>query len=297
MYGIVLPGPNVEDGVPIVKGGNCEPGKLKIDLLCKTTHEIESHYVRSRLRAGDIVYAIRGSIGAADIVSADVDGANLTQDAARISPRDGVNGVWLLYAVRSRPFFGKLEAGALGATVQGINIRDLKRAVLPVPPRETQELIADYLRQYDTTIRSLAESVQAGIIHSSNTALPSSLPPSLERSTYATRSSMVVNHKEIAFEDAIEQCLLSTGYSKGDPEHFDRARSNRTPARFLNSSRTHSRPSGQHWRSSRVRILHTPWSMTSVKLLTRKAHCPCFGTVLNASESSFASPTFDLPTA
>ena len=67
---------------------------------------------------------------------------------------------------------------------------------------------------------------------------------------------MVVNHKEIAFEDAIEQCLLSTGYSKGDPEHFDRAQTIHTGV-FLNSSRTHSRPSGQHWRSSRANTAHT----------------------------------------
>jgi len=45
MYGIVLPGPNVEDGVLIVKGGNCEPGRLRVELLSRTTREIEARYV------------------------------------------------------------------------------------------------------------------------------------------------------------------------------------------------------------------------------------------------------------
>ena len=56
MYGIVLPGPNVEDGVPIVKGGDVA-SRLKVEVLSKTTFEIESSFTRSRLAAGDLVYA------------------------------------------------------------------------------------------------------------------------------------------------------------------------------------------------------------------------------------------------
>ncbi len=63
MYGIVLPGPNVEEGVPIVKGGDVSPERLRLNRLNRTAFEIESAYVRSRLRGGDLVYAIRGSIG------------------------------------------------------------------------------------------------------------------------------------------------------------------------------------------------------------------------------------------
>jgi type I restriction enzyme S subunit len=163
MYGIVLPGPHVDDGVPIVKGGNCEPGKLKLELLSRTSREIESGYERSRLREGDIVYAIRGSIGSAQIVPASVDGANITQDAARIAPKPGVNVRWLLYAVQSAPFFAKLEAGALGATIKGINIRDLKRADIPeLEPRE-QAQIADYLDEQTQRFDSLIGRIGDGI--------------------------------------------------------------------------------------------------------------------------------------
>src|SRR5439155_10232049 len=84
MYGIVLPGPNVDEGVYIVKGGNCEPGRLRPELLSRTTFEIESAYARSRLRNQDVVFAIRGGVGAAQLVPGELEGANLTQDAARI---------------------------------------------------------------------------------------------------------------------------------------------------------------------------------------------------------------------
>jgi type I restriction enzyme S subunit len=154
MYGIVLPGPDVADGVPIVKGGDVGPGRLRLELLCRTTREIEVGYARSRLRGGDLVYAIRGSIGEVEIVPDELEGANLTQDAARVAPRPGVWGPWLLAALRSRVTFAQLESRATGATISGINIRDLKRVLLPVPPLEEQKRIAETL---DAQFRHLSE--------------------------------------------------------------------------------------------------------------------------------------------
>ncbi|AKB74647.1 Type I restriction-modification system, specificity subunit S [Methanosarcina lacustris Z-7289] len=145
MYGIVLPGPSVDDGVFIVKGGNCEPGRLRAECLSRTTFDIEGKYARSRLNKDDIVYAIRGSIGAAELVPIELVGANLTQDAARIAPCAGILPKWLLYFVQSKAFFSKLDAGAVGATIRGINIRDLKRADVIVPPTSEQFVIAEHL--------------------------------------------------------------------------------------------------------------------------------------------------------
>ncbi len=147
MYGIVLPGPNVGEGVPIVKGGDVALDRLRLERLNRTSLEIESGYVRSRLRGGDLVFAIRGSIGEVAMVPDELEGANLTQDAARVAYTPAVHGPWLLYALKSAAVFAQLEAGALGATIRGINIRDLKRASLPVPPRREQETIATFLER------------------------------------------------------------------------------------------------------------------------------------------------------
>jgi len=163
MYGIVLPGPNVDDGVPIVKGGDVSPERLRLDRLNRTTREIESAYVRSRLRGGDLVYAIRGSIGEVAIVPDELEGANLTQDAARISYTRATHGPWLLYVLKSAAVFAQLEAGALGATIRGINIRDLKRASVPVPPHEEQRAIAAFLDRETARIDALVAKVRDGI--------------------------------------------------------------------------------------------------------------------------------------
>ena len=163
MYGIVLPGPNVDDGVPIVKGGDVSRERLRLEHLNRTTFEIESRYVRSRLKGGDLVYAIRGSIGEVEVVPDELEGANLTQDAARVSYTSEYYGNWLLFALRSNQVFAQLEAGALGATIRGINIRDLKRALIPVPPKDEQVEIANFLTARTAGIEELIRRVAEGI--------------------------------------------------------------------------------------------------------------------------------------
>jgi type I restriction enzyme S subunit len=164
MYGIVLPGPNVPEGVPIVKGGDVATARLKLSTLNRTAREIEASYERSRLRGGDLVIAIRGSIGDTAMIPDELTGANLTQDAARVAYGKETHGGWLLYALSSRAVFSQLEAGSLGATIKGINIRDLKRALIPVPPRIEQEAISAYLdikaRNIDDLVVSVREAIE-----------------------------------------------------------------------------------------------------------------------------------------
>lgn len=163
MYGIVLPGPNVPGGVPIVKGGDVAADRLLLELLNRTSPDIEASYVRSRLREGDLVFAIRGSIGEVAMIPNDLAGANLTQDAARISYSAETHGPWLLYALRSTAISAQLKAGALGATIKGINIRDLKRALLPIPPKLEQERIAVFLDIEDRRTEEARRSVRNAV--------------------------------------------------------------------------------------------------------------------------------------
>src|SRR5271166_1109371 len=163
MYGIVLPGPDVPDGIPIVKGGDVKSHRLRLELLNRTTPEIEAPYARARLKPGDIVYSIRGTIGDAELVPDELLDANITQDAARIAPLSTVNNRWLLYAVKSKPVFVQLEQRSLGAAVRGINIFELKRARLPVPPPQEQLSIATHLDDEARAIDRLCDEAESAI--------------------------------------------------------------------------------------------------------------------------------------
>jgi type I restriction enzyme S subunit len=163
MYGIVLPGPDVGDGVPILKGGNVRPDRMKLASLARTTPEIESPYARARLREGDLVYSIRGSIGDCELVPRELQGSNITQDVARVAPRADISASWLRYSLLSEPIRQALASGSLGAAVRGVNIFDLKRARVPTPPLDEQESLVKYLTTSLDRLDSLASQTQLTI--------------------------------------------------------------------------------------------------------------------------------------
>lgn len=148
-YGIVLPGPDVVGGVPIIKGGDIGSGRLDRLELNRTDPEIERAYMRSRVRPGDLVIAIRGSVGEVAVVPDDLAMANLTQDSARIASHE-CDPAWLRAVIESPGVQALMSARITGSTVKGINIQDLRKIPVPVPEvREQREVgaMADVLRE------------------------------------------------------------------------------------------------------------------------------------------------------
>lgn len=78
-YGIVKPGLHFSGGIPVVKVKDFPDGEVMLDDLLLTSPEIESAYKRSRLRQGDLLISIRGTVGRLAFVPKELEGANITQ--------------------------------------------------------------------------------------------------------------------------------------------------------------------------------------------------------------------------
>ncbi len=139
MYGIVLPGPDVDDGVLLVKGGDVKRNLIHPAVLAKTTYEIDALHARSRLRADDLVFAIRGGVGDVALVPPDTTGANITQDVARVSCDAKFSARWLMHYMRTSHFQSDTNMRITGATIKGLNIEDLKRLTVPLRRRNIQD--------------------------------------------------------------------------------------------------------------------------------------------------------------
>lgn len=132
-YGIVLPGPKVDEGVPLIKGGDVHDQALGQGTNSKVAYSIEERHPKSRVREGDLVFTIRGSYGDVAQVPPNLDGANITQDVARIAPRS-VDPDWLLLVLQAPEARSYADRVARGATIRGVNIEDLRKLRVPVPP-------------------------------------------------------------------------------------------------------------------------------------------------------------------
>lgn len=163
MYGIVLPGPDVGEGIPILKGGNVRPSRMNLQSMARTTPAIEAPYARARLKEGDLVYSIRGSIGDCERVPADLEGANITQDVARVAIAKGICASWARWALLASAIRDDLAIGSLGAAVRGINIFDLKRASIPTPPVGEQAAIAAFIDSETAKLEQLSTEARRAI--------------------------------------------------------------------------------------------------------------------------------------
>jgi type I restriction enzyme S subunit len=163
MYGIVLPGPDVGEGIPVLKGGNVKPSRMNLASMARTTPEIEAPFARARLKAGDLVYAIRGTIGDCEPVPVELEAANITQDVARIALANGTCAGWARWTLLASAIREDLACGSLGAAVRGINIFDLKRVRIPTPPPTEQATIAAFLDTETTKLDTLTAEAQRAI--------------------------------------------------------------------------------------------------------------------------------------
>jgi type I restriction enzyme S subunit len=89
-YGILMP--KVKEGgtVPYVEVKDLRANRLDLASLHRTSTALHSEFSRSQLNAGDVVLAIRGSYDRALVVPAEIAGANVSRDVARIARYRGL---------------------------------------------------------------------------------------------------------------------------------------------------------------------------------------------------------------
>ncbi len=158
-YGIVQAGPHIEHGVPYIRTGDMNGDCLVADQMLRTSPEIAAQFRRSRVQTGEIVCAIRATVGKVLPVPAELDGANLTQGTAKISPGERIGSEFLFYAFNSKYCQIHIDRVAKGVTFREITLDALRRVPLIVPPKKQQEEIVAYLKgELSTFDVLLAES-------------------------------------------------------------------------------------------------------------------------------------------
>lgn len=162
-YGIVQAGPHCEDGVPYIRTSDMAGAVLREGDYLKTTKEIAASYSRSRVCEGDLVVAIRATVGKGLLVPSFLDGANLTQGTAKISPGERLLPAFLLEAFNSDYCQESIRRAAKGSTFLEITLDSLRRIQLAVPPRNEQQHIVSFLRSETARYTSLTAEAQRAI--------------------------------------------------------------------------------------------------------------------------------------
>lgn len=154
-YGIVKPGLPFQGGIPVIKVRDFPDGVVLEDDLLLTSPEIEKDYKRSRLLPGDLLFSIRGTVGRMAFVPETLEGAQITQDTARLTIGSNFDPRYVRYMLESPNAVSQVKANTMGLAVQGINLGDLRKVTIPACDLDQQVELADELDEISQGIRSV----------------------------------------------------------------------------------------------------------------------------------------------
>lgn len=132
-YGVVQPGPEVDGGVPFIRGGDIYGGKILAEQLRTISGRVSNGYRRTQLCGGEILMSLVGYPGEVGIVPEFLIGANIARQAAliRLSHRDSSR--YVMHYLSSEGGKRQVLGQSLGSAQQVVNLNDLRVVRIPLP--------------------------------------------------------------------------------------------------------------------------------------------------------------------
>lgn len=149
-YGIVQPGNDVPEGLPILRPVDITSNEIDFSKIKKIDPNIEKGYEKTRLQGGEILIVVRGEPGAVVITDSKVKNYNITRGLAviRVDSRK-TNPLYLLEFLKSEKSQNYIKLFTKGATLRQINLVDLRNLSIPIPPLSLQNGFAEIAKKFE----------------------------------------------------------------------------------------------------------------------------------------------------
>ena len=159
-YGIIVPGDNVEDGVPMVRPSDFNNGELCLDNVYRVAPEIEAKYTRTRLIGNEILVQVIGQPGQIMLSDSRCKGMNVTRNLAVVRPDcNRINRIYLKTYMQSQEAQAFMLGETKQSTLKQLPLSRLKELEIPVPPMELQEEFAAFVKQTDKSKLAIQQSL------------------------------------------------------------------------------------------------------------------------------------------
>lgn len=144
-YGVVQPGENIKDGVPLIRGGDIKGGKISSDLRTVSA-EISKQFKRTVLCGGELLVSLVGNPGETAVVPDKLAGANIARQAGMVRTSGRTMSEFLHSYLASPTGRACLLSGMIGSAQQVINLKSLREVYVPMPPEAEREKINSICR-------------------------------------------------------------------------------------------------------------------------------------------------------
>jgi type I restriction enzyme S subunit len=158
-YGIVQPGEEFVDGVPIVRPVDLTETVVQKKDLKKIDPKISAKFKRTILNGDEILMCVRGTTGIVSLASKELKGCNVTRGIVPIWFSSDFNTLFAFSLLQSRGINREIQRLTYGATLKQINLIDLRKIGLINPPIGLQREFASIVAK----IEALKADCQASL--------------------------------------------------------------------------------------------------------------------------------------
>ena len=162
-YGVVQPGAHQNDGVPIVRAGDIRHGRVLATAPLRVAIEIEAAHSRTRLRGGELLMTLVGTVGQTAIAPPELAGWNIARAVGVVPVDPSIGARWVQYALQDEPVAARIGQ-RLNTTVQAtLNLNELSSLPISLPPVAERNGITAVLSALDDKIelnRRMAQTLE-----------------------------------------------------------------------------------------------------------------------------------------
>ena len=158
-YGIVQPGDDVENGVPVVRPVDLVNQIVYRDGLKIVDKAISDSYKRTILNGDELLFCVRGTTGIISFASEELEGCNVTRGITPLEFADRIDKYYAYYLLKT-PYLQSLIAEKTnGTALRQINVKDLRLLSLMLPPLSEQQRIVSILDTFEASIHNLEQQL------------------------------------------------------------------------------------------------------------------------------------------
>ena len=159
-YGIVQPGDSGTGDMGVLRPVDMVNGKISTHSIKYIDRSIGASFKKTELVGDELLITVRGTTGVTALTDSRFKNMNVTRGIAVIRyDRKKINPIYLNAFLNTDESQQYIQEHTRGATLQQINLSDLRVHMIPVPPIESQEKLADFIQQVDKSKVAVQKSL------------------------------------------------------------------------------------------------------------------------------------------
>ena len=156
----------VDDGIPLASIREVQSRYVALDNAKQTTEVFYRQLIEGgrELVAGDLIFSRNATVGEVAQVAHWHPPFAMGQDVCVLKKQyEWLSSDYLQAVLRSPVVIVQLDSLMIGSTFKRVNVEDIRGIIVPMPPQEEQQIIAEYLLHEAAIFDSLLSAAQSTI--------------------------------------------------------------------------------------------------------------------------------------